>query len=189
MVYYVIRDIIKDIGNSFFSIIADEYTDISNREQLTLCVRWIDQVLNAHENFLGFYNIPNINSITIAYLIKDALLRLQLSLDNCKGQCYDGANNMVGHLSGVAKLIKDAFRVILEENATNIHTFGDILKSVKKVPSSKLHLIPDVMQIIRLILVSPATCATGERTFTLARGLKTWLRATMCQERFNSLAI
>ena len=66
-----------------------------------------------------------------------------------------------------------AFRVILEEKATNILTFGDILKSVKEFLSSKLHLIPDVMQIIRLILVSSATSATGERRFSLARRLKT----------------
>ena len=35
--------------------------------------------------------------------IKDVLLKLQLSLVNCRGQCYDGARNMMGHKTGVAK--------------------------------------------------------------------------------------
>ena len=35
----------------------------------------------------------------------------------------------------------------------------------------------------------PATSATGERTFSAARRLMTWLRATMGQQRFNSVAI
>ena len=40
------RDIIKDISTNVFSIIADEYIDISNQEQLTLCLRWIDHEYN-----------------------------------------------------------------------------------------------------------------------------------------------
>ena len=39
--------------------------------------------------------------------IKDVLLKLQLSLVNCRGQCYDGASNMMGHKNGVAKRIQD----------------------------------------------------------------------------------
>ena len=35
--------------------------------------------------------------------IKDVLLKLQLSLVNCRGQCYDGASNIMGHKTGVAK--------------------------------------------------------------------------------------
>ena len=40
---------------------------------------------------------------TIVSAIKDVLLKLQLSLVNCRGQCYDGASNMMGHKIGVAK--------------------------------------------------------------------------------------
>ena len=39
--------------------------------------------------------------------IKDVLLKLQLLLVNCRGQYYDGATNMVGHKTGVAKRIQD----------------------------------------------------------------------------------
>ena len=38
-------------------------------------------------------------------------------------------------------------------------------------------------------MLNPATSATPERSFSLARRIKTWQRATMSQRRFNSLAI
>ena len=60
MANHVIRDLVLKIGGGFFSIICDEYTDISNNEQLTICIRWVDKELEAHEDFLGFYNVPDI---------------------------------------------------------------------------------------------------------------------------------
>ena len=37
--------------------------------------------------------------------IKDMLSKLQLSLVNCRGKCYDGASNITGHKPGVVKRI------------------------------------------------------------------------------------
>ena len=56
MAHQVQRDLVNDIRSNFFSIIADEYTDINNQEQLalTICLRWVDDTLEAHEDFLGF---------------------------------------------------------------------------------------------------------------------------------------
>ena len=64
MVNHVIRDLVSEIRGGFFSIICDEYTDISNKEQLTICIRWVDKELEAQEDFLGFYNIPDIDAET-----------------------------------------------------------------------------------------------------------------------------
>ena len=56
MVNYVIRG----FCGGFFSIICEEYTEISNKEQLTICIRWVD-----------------IGAETIVAAVKDALLKLQ----------------------------------------------------------------------------------------------------------------
>ena len=45
--------------------------------------------------------IPDIGAETIVSAVKDVLLKLQLQLANCRGQCYDGASNMPGHRTGV----------------------------------------------------------------------------------------
>ena len=104
----VLRKKLYDVNNSkMFSIMCDEYTDTSNKEQLSLCTRWIDDELNANEDFLGFYQLTNIKSDTIVKAITDSLTRLSLPISDLKGQTFDGASNMMGKKSGVAAQIKN----------------------------------------------------------------------------------
>ena len=43
MANHVTRDVVSETSSGFFSIICDEYTDISNKEQLTICnVNWLN---------------------------------------------------------------------------------------------------------------------------------------------------
>ena len=98
MANQVLREKLTVVKNSnFYSVMCDEYTDISNKEQLAICVRWVDDNLKAHEDFLGFYQITNIKRDTIVSTIKDALIRFKLPLTDLRGQACDGASNMMGH--------------------------------------------------------------------------------------------
>ena len=72
--------------SSFYSIMADECTDISNKEQLVLCFRWVDEDLTVYEDFVGLYQVPDITSATLVSVIKDTLVRMNLSLSSCRGQ-------------------------------------------------------------------------------------------------------
>ena len=98
----ITRDITANIQNNFHSIICDKYTDISNKEQVSFCICWVDKFPAAHEEFLGFYKVPNIKIETLVKIIQEILLRFWLSLQLCCGQCFDGASNMLGKRSGVA---------------------------------------------------------------------------------------
>ena len=43
MAISVLREIVDQIKQAgFYSLLADECTDIANKEQLTICLRWID---------------------------------------------------------------------------------------------------------------------------------------------------
>ena len=64
---------------------SDECTDASNREQLVICIRWVDSNLEAREEFIGLYKIDNIQADTIVAAIRDALIRLNLALGKCHG--------------------------------------------------------------------------------------------------------
>ena len=46
-----------------------------------------------------------------------------------------------------------------------------------------------VVILLQLILVAPATNATSERSFSALRRLKTYLRSTMTQQRLNHCAV
>ena len=63
----------------------------------------MDNELVAHEDFIGLYEVASIEASSLVAVVKDTLLRLNLSLDRARGQCYDGASNMSGCRSGVAK--------------------------------------------------------------------------------------
>ena len=149
MAHQVLRDIVKDVGFNFFSLIANEYTDISNQEQLTLCLRWVDDHLEAHEDFLGFYYIPNIQSNTIVSVIKDALVRLQF-----RGQCYDSASNMLGNRSDVAKHIKEC-----QPKAHPTHCHGHSLSLGVKDATKNCKILSDTMsntnEVVKLVKFSP----------------------------------
>ena len=85
----------------FFSTMAYEGTDVSNIEQLSFCVRSVNDNLDVSEDFIELYELDNIKSETIINVIKGILLRYQLNLDNCCGQTFDGASNMVEKRSRV----------------------------------------------------------------------------------------
>ena len=63
-----------------------------------------------------------------------------------------------------------------------------VLKSVKSLADHGRHMKTEVIVICKLLLVNPATSATGERSFSMARRVKTWLRANMKQQSFNNVA-
>lgn len=63
-------------------------------------------------------------------------------------------------------------------------------------PDSAIDTLPhctDVIQNIKILLqlfaTLPVTSATPERTFSTLKRLKTYLRSTMSEERFNGLAL
>ena len=81
----------------------------------------------------------------------------------------------------------DLFRIML--TGRDVACFTEIHKAVKELSTGQVDAISEVMKVIYLILINPATSATAERSFSLARRLKTWLRSTMEPIRFNSLSI
>ena len=67
--------------------------------------------------------------------------------------------------------------------------FREICKTLKTIDKGNRPLIKNVWTIVRLVLTSGATSATPERSFSMQRRIKTWLRSTMGQKRYNALAV
>ena len=56
MAHSVLRKILNDIhGSPFLTIMVDE--DVSNKEQLTFVIRWVDKNYGSRGEFLGIYNL------------------------------------------------------------------------------------------------------------------------------------
>lgn len=88
MAMSVLRTVVGRIANRHFAIMVDETTDISNTEQLVFCLRYVDDQLVCHEQFIGLHSLDTTTAKSITCTIEDILLRLSLQLDNCRGQCY-----------------------------------------------------------------------------------------------------
>ena len=65
---------------------ADEVTDSSNREQVIVCLTWIDEQFEAREEFIGLDKVEQIDSDTIVVVLKGTLLRMNLKIENCRGK-------------------------------------------------------------------------------------------------------
>ena len=62
---------------------------------------------------------------------------------------------------------------------------NSIIKFLQTLNPSERQLYSAIVELVKLILVMPATNAVSERTFSALRRLKTWLRSTMGQARLN----
>ena len=102
MAMQVLKQITSNLQSCKFTTMVDVTTDISTTEQVVLVFRWVDNLLQVHEDFVGLYQTDSITSDSLVSIIEDVLLRFNLKLENCRGQCYDGARNMKGHISGVS---------------------------------------------------------------------------------------
>ena len=74
------------------------------------------------------------------------------------------------------------------ESLKPVH-FGNIAEKLKTISPQERVINNNVINIIRIVLTTGVTSATPERSFSLARRVKTWLRSSMAQKRFNALAI
>ena len=131
----------------------DETTDISNKEQATVVIQCVEN-FTVHEEFLGLYSLPSIDSDVIVGMIKNVLIRMNLNINKLRGQCYNGASTMKGHRSGVSTQISQ-----IEPRAVYTHCYGHSLNLAASdaLKGSKLmkDALETVHEISKLIKYSP----------------------------------
>ena len=88
MALKILREIATNLQDSdFFTMMCNEATDVKNVSQLVVCLRWVDENLNAHDEFIGLKDMPSTDADSIVRELKDVLLRMCLKLEKCRGQC------------------------------------------------------------------------------------------------------
>ena len=66
MAMLVLRKITACLQKSpFLTLMLDETTDVSNKEQTAIVLRSVSEDLEVHEEFLGLYNVPCIDAVTL----------------------------------------------------------------------------------------------------------------------------
>ena len=76
MGHFFLRSLLNNIRTAlWFSILADEATDIFHHEQMSLSIRWVGECYVIHEDVLGLFQLPDTRAATIFSAIKDILIR------------------------------------------------------------------------------------------------------------------
>ena len=90
----------------FYSVICDEVSDASNKEQLSFCFRYVNEDGDICEYFLKFIHCKSGLTGKVLYNeVNEAFSSFGLDLQNCRGQGYDGDGAVSGHVNGLSALI------------------------------------------------------------------------------------
>ena len=108
---FITKNLCEEVQDSkFFSVLADEAQDCSNKEQMLFIIRFVDKDKEIREEFFRFMHCDSgVSSEALAKVIKDSVKEIGLDMKDCRGQGYDGAGNMAGKCAGAAARIRSKY--------------------------------------------------------------------------------
>ena len=133
---------------------SDETTDVSSNEHAVVVIRWVDDMLDTHEDFIGLYKLETIEASSIVSMFRDILQRRNLTTGKIRGQYYDGASAMSGKKTGVSTQLQE-----LKPRAVYTHCYEHALNlaasDALKGPKPMKNALETTHEATKLIKYSP----------------------------------
>lgn len=105
---HFIKELKNDIGNSPFSLLIDESTDLSTLKFLGLTIKYYsEKTKDIVSTFLYLKQLKGCDAASIVDAIKETLNLFQLNIKNLRGLGTDNASVMIGINNGVYKQLKE----------------------------------------------------------------------------------
>jgi hypothetical protein len=143
------KSIREEIGNSKFCIMVDEARDESKKEQMAIVLRFVNKEGCIKERFLDLIHVSDTKESICAVLSANGL-----SIQDIRGQGYDGASNMRGEWNGLKALILNECPY-----AYYIHCMAHQLQLALVAASREVHEVHNFFQhanfIINVVSASP----------------------------------
>jgi len=125
------------------------------------------------------HQVHFIDAATLTSVIEYTLLRMNMSVAKCCGQCYDGARNMTGAKRGVA-----TNNLAKEQRDVFTHCYGHAfnLAVCDCVRQCKLprHIMDTIHEVSKLIRLSPERDNILKRPCVLQASVVCWLTSLCC---------
>lgn len=148
------KSIREEIGDSKFCIMVDEARDESKKEQMAVVLRFVNKEGLIKERFLDLIHVNDTTALTLKESICAVLSANGLSMQNIRGQGYDGASNMRGEWNGLKALILNEC-----PQAYYIHCMAHQLQLALVAASREVHEVHNFFQhanfIINVVSASP----------------------------------
>ena len=98
---FIQKKIVKEILEAkYYSILADEATS-HNEEKLSIVIRFVDANSDIREEFLEFRDLERTTGAAVSDTLLSTLRSLNIPIQDCCGQGYDGAASMSSQRVGV----------------------------------------------------------------------------------------
>jgi len=108
------KSIVTEVKEArFFSLLADETTDASAKEQLTICLRYVKDG-SICERFFGLREASDLTGSGLANQLRATLTTAGIPVSYMVGQGYDGAAAMSGCKNGC----KSTFVISIPQQCT-----------------------------------------------------------------------
>ena len=92
----------------FYSILVDSTSDITQMDQLSVIIRWVDiSNMDVKESFMVFLIVKDGTALGLTNLVTKYFEELGLDIKKVRGQGYDEASVMSGYKGGVQKRMSD----------------------------------------------------------------------------------
>ena len=87
MALHMLRQIIKFLEQTpFITLMVDETTHTSNKQQTVFCLHWVDHEFKVHEEFIGLHATDSTDTSHIFAVLKAVLTQLHIPMNKIRGQ-------------------------------------------------------------------------------------------------------
>ena len=150
-----------------FTILADETTDSSCKEQLSVCIRYVHHDIydcpQLREDFVGFVDVSSdVTAAGLSSAILQLVRSVGIDLGFCHGQGYDGASAMSGRLNGVQAIIRRSYPLALYTHCAS-HCLNLALGKACTVPIIR-NSLGAVTELVNFFSHSAQHCRLLEET-------------------------
>jgi hypothetical protein len=104
-VQIIVKSIIDVTGDDVFCLLVDETADVSDKEQMAMVMRCVDNFGAIKERLIGVVHVKETSASCLKSSIDYMFKKYGLSIKQVRGQGYDGASNMRGEFNGLRALI------------------------------------------------------------------------------------
>ena len=97
----MVNAIIKEIVDHVFDLLVDESSDVSDKEQMAVVLRFVNKLGLVNERFIDVVHVTETSALSLKSMIDFLFAEYGLSLMSIRGQVYDGASNMQDEFNGL----------------------------------------------------------------------------------------